>query len=182
MGKYIITFLLCFSCAQVQAQKFALGFRLESTGMHRNFSDGGSDFVDVFFFPSSIQLNLAYYPIENLSVEIRGGREILFDDYMGYDYGLYSKYFISDKVYFTAGMAGHSNSGSSHNLGGTYPVSFLMPAAGIGYNIWSPFGLELQLQKPDNPAISYSGPSSAYIVNTKVGWMVKLSAVFGWKL
>ena len=89
----LISLLLSFFPKdKLKAQDVEIGFRLEILGLQRSYTSGNSFGYNPF--PSSLQLNFAIYPIKNLAFEIRGGRIFFFDNFIGYEYGIYSKYFF----------------------------------------------------------------------------------------
>jgi hypothetical protein len=127
------------------------------------------------------------YPFKNLSLEARFGREFLFDEYTGFEYGLFSKYFLTDHFYFTGGVAGHSNEGGIGGISsGSTTNSLIMPAFGLGTRQWDFISFELLVQHADNKVIGgswqYGSDEQIVASKTKVDWVVKLGLVFGWKL
>src|SRR5690606_770754 len=141
-----------------KSQDVEVGFRFESLGLQRSYTSGKKDF-GYSPLPTSLQLNFAIYPINKLALEIRGGRILFFDNFIGYEYGIYSKYFITKKYYIVAGLSGHSNEGGGGGMySGSVLNSFLMPSLGIGIKPWKNTSIELLFQKANSARIGWSTP------------------------
>ncbi|MGE5500180.1 MAG: hypothetical protein ACM3Q2_19065 [Syntrophothermus sp.] len=186
MFKPIIIWLL-LQCAIVNAQDLELGLRIESQGLNRNFSNGNKANFEYLLIPTCIQLNLSYYPFKKISIEGRFGREFFLENYTGFEYGLFTKYFFTGAFYLTGGVAGHSNEGGSGGIyEGSSNNSFIMPAIGLGFKPFNHTSFELMYQNTGNKIIGSSwqlGPNGEIIiVKEKLEWIVKLGIVLGWTL
>lgn len=191
MYKITLVLLLILLSSTIKPQKVELGFRFESLGMHRSYLEKthgitrntGSDFFMAPFF-TTFQTNLAIYPSKKVSIEARFGREFLWDNFIGFDYGIFSKYFFREDIYATGGLALHVNDGGNGGIySGDARARIYMPAAGIGINIFKYTGFEVLFQYAGGKAIGHSwGGIIGYSSTTSVDWLIKLNLVFGWKL
>ncbi|HEX2866020.1 MAG TPA: hypothetical protein VHO03_03210 [Ignavibacteriales bacterium] len=193
MYKITLVLLLVLLSTTIKPQAVELGFRFESLGMHRSYSEvehgisknTGADFFMAPFF-TTFQTNLAVYPTEKVSIEARFGREFLWDNFIGFEYGIFSKYFFNENVYATGGLALHVNDGGNGGIySGDSRARIYMPAAGIGVNMFKFTGFELLFQYAGGKVIGYSWDGYVGDIttnNTEVNWLIKLNLVFGWKL
>ncbi|MGE5497452.1 MAG: hypothetical protein ACM3Q2_05250 [Syntrophothermus sp.] len=181
-----IFFLLL--CLPLHAQEIELGFRLEAQGLHRNYTYINSDF-GISPFPTCIQLNAGISPFNNFWIELRGGKEFVYSEFTGTEYGVFGRYFLNNSVYLTAGYAVHSNEESGGHTSGSYSKVIEMPALGIGIKPWNHVGFSLLFQKLHNIPISWnvtyiivdSKSVETYSI-TKVDWLIKFGLTFDWKL
>lgn len=187
MRKIIFVTLLILSSLNIMAQDVELGFRVEAQGLRRYYSNGYK--AGFIFYPylSCIQLDMAVYPAENISIEGRFGKEFLWEHYIGFEYGVYSKYFLGKDYYVTGGIAGHSNEGGNGgNSGGSSFNTLIMPAAGMGLKLGRNTALEVLFQYAGNKKIGgswYFGNRGEIVgVRETVEWLVKFGLAFGWKL
>lgn len=193
MYKITLVLLLVLLSATIKPQNVELGFRFETLGLHRSYIETrhsvsrntGSDFFMTPFF-TTFQTNLAVYPNEKFSIEARFGREFLWDNFIGFDYGIFSKYFFKEDIYATGGLALHVNDGGNGGIySGSSRARIYMPAAGIGVNIFKYTGFELLFQYAGGKVIGSSWDGAIGDIttdNTEVDWLIKLNLVFGWKL
>ncbi|MCU7493922.1 MAG: hypothetical protein HF314_03235 [Ignavibacteria bacterium] len=196
MYKVTFVLLLILLSNTIKPQKVELGFRFETLGMHRSYKETlngvskntGSDFFMAPFF-TTFQTNIALYPSEKVSIEARFDREFLWDNFIGFDYGIFSKYFFREYAYVTGGLALHVNDGGHGGISsGSFRARIYMPSAGIGAKISRVTGFELLFQYAGSKGIGSSwynyGYHSGDIASniTAADWLIKLNLVFGWKL
>jgi hypothetical protein len=185
--KIFIIILLVFASVDVGAQTIEMGLRVEAQGLRRYYSNGYKAGFMMYPYFSCLQLNVALYPMERLSIEGRFGREFLWEHYNGFEYGLFSKYFPWKSIYITGGIAGHSNEGGDgSNSGGSSLSTLIMPAAGAGFKLAKNTSLEVLFQYAGNKKIGgswYFGNNDEVIrVKETVEWLMKIGLVFGWDL
>jgi hypothetical protein len=182
---FIISFILLLNTI-VKSQDVELGFRIESLGLYKSYSNFKTANFTYNPFPSCFQLTLALYPVKRISIEGRFGGEFFYDDYSGAEYGIFVKYFISSPIYLTGGVAGHSNDGGSgSNYDHSFTTSIIMPAIGFGIKPFNHVGIEALFQLANKKEIAshlYFTGSDAISYKQKVDWLVKLGFAFGWNL
>lgn len=187
MRKIIFIMLLVLPSLNLVAQDVELGFRLESQSLRKYYSNGYKAGFALYPYLSCLQLDLAVYPVKNISIEGRFGREFLFENYIGLEYGVYSKYYFGESYYLTGGIAGHSNESSGGSIyGGSSLNTLIMPAAGAGLRFSRFAAVEVLFQYAGNKKIGGSwdfGRHGEVVgVRETVEWLMKVGLVFGWKL
>lgn len=180
MKQVIFAVIILSVLTSLKAQPIDLGFRLESQVLFTKIAHNESD-SETSSLLTCGELTFGIYPIKKLLIEARFGYEpgIYFLGYKGTEYGIYAKYFLFNSLYFTGGIADHTNDGdggygSSKNL--------VMPSLGIGVKPWKHVGIELLYQKANRQAISgvfdRSFPENSYTIY--LSSLLKISIAADW--
>lgn len=179
----VILFLLFGTAA---AQSVTMGFRLETLGMHRTHSNifNSDTKTELFYipFPSAIQVDIAVFPVSNLSMEARLGGVFAWEGFSGFEYGLYSKYFLMGRYYISGGIIMHHNDGHEGIFSGM-GTTYSMPAFGGGIQLTKVTNVDLLFYYAGNKSLgsnfSKGIPSTTF---THFDWLIKLSLDFGWDI
>lgn len=182
--KLIIVSLILL-VTNLAAQDVEVGFRLETAGLHTTSSNGESKFA-FGYLPTSVYLTAGVYPMEKLCFEGRFGRELVFDNYIGFEYELFAKYFINNYLYAVCGIAYHANEHNGGRLSFTFKNNLAMPALGIGVKPFKHFGIEAIFMKANNSSIGgdlFPISGDRYdLISQQINWAFKLGYAFSWKL
>ena len=129
--KKIIVIIGFFFISFNFAQGVKLGFRseifapsYEKTGIGKTFLLNPAP-LNLYFVCG---LNVS----QNLQIDIRPGYSII-EDYGGFEFGGYIKYFPTENIYFLAAYNAHFMGGEGHGMQSNNETTFLMPGAGIGF-------------------------------------------------
>lgn len=181
----LLALLLFLMSGYAAAQSFDMGFRLETLGMHRTHSNAyNSDTKKELFyipFPSALQLNASLFPVKNLSVDARLGGVFAWLGFSGFEYGLYSKYFL-DRYYFTGGIIMHHDDGHEGIFSGM-GEKFAMPAFGFGMKLTKVTNADLMFYYAGNKLLTDNfSPGNPPTTFTHFDWLIKLSLDFEWEV
>lgn len=122
----IIIFLVLSTCF---AQQTNLGFRTEIFAPLYEKTDIGKSFK--LCMPPNLYFVLAFKPTENFQLDLRLGISFV-EDYGGFEFGGYLKYFPSESIYLLAAFNAHFNGGEAHGTHSNNESTFLLPGLGIG--------------------------------------------------
>ncbi|MGE5432094.1 MAG: hypothetical protein ACM3QX_13515 [Syntrophomonadaceae bacterium] len=180
----LLALLLFVLAGSALAQRAQMGFRLETLGMHRTHSNiyNSDTKKELFYipFPSALQLNTSFFPVQNLSIDARLGGVFGWLGFSGFEYGLYSKYFFLNRYFFTGGVIMHHNDGNKGIFSGM-GEKYSMLSFGAGMKLTKVTSVDLLLYKAGNKLLTerFSGgiPSDTF---THFDWLIKLSLDFEW--
>ncbi|MGE5497451.1 MAG: hypothetical protein ACM3Q2_05245, partial [Syntrophothermus sp.] len=93
-------FILLLSFA-IHAQEVEIGLRLEAQGLHKYYTFSENSEFNMFPLPTCIQLTAGISPVNNLWIELRGGKEFAYSNFTGTEFGIFGKYFLYKSLYLT---------------------------------------------------------------------------------
>lgn len=181
-----LAFVLFLLSGSLLAQRAQMGFRLETLGMHRTHSNAfNSDTKKELFYipvPSALQLNVSVFPVKNLSLDARLGGVFAWLGFSGFEYGLYSKYYLWDRYYISGGIVMHHNDGHKGIFSGM-GEKYSMPAFGAGMKLTKVTNADLMFYYAGNKLLtdnySFGTPPTTF---TRFDWLLKLSLDFEWEV
>ena len=104
--------LIVFILSSVSfSQNFQLGFDFEIHQI-RTISQNNSGILGGNGFPGAFHLLINYIPLSDLTLSAKIGRT-LHTEYLGWEFGLNSKYKFFEPLYFSLGFLEHSNEGGT---------------------------------------------------------------------
>src|SRR5690606_2634008 len=99
------------------AQDIKLGFRTEMFAtLYHKTTNAEKDFTIKPMLLPNLYFVLASKPYSNLQIDIRPGYSAT-ESYLGFELGIYAKYFPSEKLYLMTAFNSHFMGGEAH---GTY--------------------------------------------------------------
>lgn len=190
MSRYFYAIIISLALSKgIFSQDIQLGFRWES-----NFMKSHSDTYTYTpeFVPDAAQINISYFPINDLGIEARLGAELSLENYTGFEYGLLTKYFLTQqslKPYLLAGVMFHHNTSNYHgvmNPTNTFEKTFTLPSIGFGINPIGALNIEALYQFGMNKDLTGTLINTVYdketFYTTKLDWVLKLGIGFSWSL
>lgn len=162
---FAIIFFLLFSNSF--AQEIKLGFRIESFSALYERTDSGKkltlNHLPILYYVFAIKAN------DKLQIDFRPGYSII-EDYGGFEFGGYLKYFPSENIYFLAAYNAHFMGGEAHGTHSNNETTFLMPGLGIGIVAGKYSSLEFMLFIPSPKEWKYdAGITSSFDLIIKIG-------------
>lgn len=142
-----ITIMIIYICINHSfAQEVKLGFRTEIFTPFYEKTDMGQTFKP-YLVPPNLYFTLAFKPTENFQIDIRPGYSIV-EDYGGFEFGGYLKYFASESIYLLASYNLHFMRGEAHGFHSNNDATFSMPGLGVGFVTGKYSSLEFQIFIP----------------------------------
>jgi hypothetical protein len=166
--KKVISIILFIFLSTGFAQEVKLGFRAEIFAPLYEKTEIGKSFK--LYMPPNLYFVLAFRPTENFQLDLRPGISFV-EDYGGFEFGGYLKYFPSESIYLIAAYNAHFNGGEAHGFHSNNETTFTMPGLGVGFVTGKYSSLELLLFIP-------SPKEWKYDVEVEIGGYKKITYTF----
>lgn len=144
MKKIIVIFLSLF-INFTYSQEVGLGLRAEIFAPLYEKSDIGKSFK--LHMPPNIYGVLELKPTEEIQFDLRPGISFV-ENYGGFEFGGYFKYFASESIYLLASYNFHFMGGEAHGFHSNNEATFSMPGLGVGFVTGKYSSLEFQIFIP----------------------------------
>jgi hypothetical protein len=129
MKRVIIIISFIFICKNF-AQEVRLGFRAEIFGpLYEKTGFGKTFYLNPI--PPNLYFVSAIKASHNLQIDFRPGLSFI-ENYGGFEFGGYLKYFPSESIYFLVAYNVHLMEGDAHGFHSNNATTFSMPGLGVG--------------------------------------------------
>lgn len=182
----LLPLCLCFfllSAPAINSQDFEINTKLQLYA-YNTYDINKSEYkfhYPIIPFPLSINAGLSYYPSKQNGFELITGLMLWPSGITGYEYGIATKFFLTEKFYVIGTYLIHFTEGGGGHTRPMLYVTFYMPGIGTGYRISKRVAFELIYLDPGNtPYERYHVFEGTNYV--ELTWMIKANVVFNWRL
>ncbi len=145
---------------EVDQFRFEIGIRDELFLMFAKVANSDNSGVintmETGFAPINFHALAGLSFLETYRIYFQYGYSYVFEDFSGYDGGIFFNANFYAGFYGTAGIDFFSKSGSSHGLSTSDKKNFTFYCAGLGYQFSNHFSLDLTYYIPNNKVFGYN--------------------------